>query len=113
MGDYKIYGHAYGSAPGTEDWQDVTILNLGESYEWDEFRVYYSPNARRFFWGSGSGCSCNSFEDDYTQESDFENGFKNDALSALKRYTEESYRTVGVHEYEEAVRDIKTFKENN
>ena len=115
MGDYEIYNrpdYEFGPVPGTEDWQLVTLLNAGECYEWDEFHTYYSPSARRFFWGSGSGCSCNSFSDIYENESDFSNGSKADALRALKEYSEDTYRNIGVHEYETAVREIKTFKES-
>lgn len=74
---------------GTEDWVHVATLDAGHGYDWDEVRFYYSPSARRFFYGHGAGCSCNSWEDDFTSAADFENGTRSDALAAVRRYADE------------------------
>ncbi|WGH21380.1 hypothetical protein SEA_EMOTION_31 [Arthrobacter phage Emotion] len=63
---------------------DVAGLSAG-GWEWSEIRVYYKPDARRFFWRSESGCSCNYFGDfdDYTL-GDFQDGDREAAIQALK-----------------------------
>ena len=74
------------------DWVPVVSVDLGESYEWDEFHAWYSPSARRYFWASGAGCSCNDFSDGIGGESDFENGDRPALMAAIGRYFDEQYR---------------------
>lgn len=73
------------------DWVPVTSVDLGGGYDWDEFHAWYSPSARRYFWGSGSGCSCNSFSDDFYNVSDFEDGDRPALMAAVGRYFDGQY----------------------
>lgn len=80
------------------DWVGVAHMDLGSGYEWNEFAVWYSPSERRYFWLSGSGCSCNAFGDSVYSKDDFENGTKKDAIAAGNRFCDESYGTAHVSE---------------
>lgn len=73
------------------DWVPVVSVDLGGGYDWDEFHAWYSPTERRYFWGSGSGCSCNSFDDDFYNLSDFEDGDRPALMAAIGRYFDEQY----------------------
>ncbi|AXA97611.1 hypothetical protein [Microbacterium sp. PM5] len=74
------------------DFVPVVDVDLGESYEWDEFHAWYSPSRRAYFWASGAGCSCNSFADDLRSLDDFENGrARADVMAALNRYFDGQY----------------------
>lgn len=77
---------------GTEDWVKVFRVDFGESYEWDEIHVFYSPSARRYFIASGSGCSCNSITDEYYNAGDFQDGNKQWAIDTVRDYVNNSYR---------------------
>lgn len=68
--------------PGTEDFRVVIEATAYESYEWAEFRAWYSPSARQFFWSGQSGCSCNMYETPSTIDG-MENGSKQDMISAF------------------------------
>ena len=37
----------------------VDGISAGDAYNWAEIEVYYSKEKRRYFWLSGTGCSCN------------------------------------------------------
>lgn len=75
------------------DFVPVVSVDLGESYEWDEFYAWYSPSRRAYFWISGSGCSCNSIHDDVGSLDDFENGrARSDVMAALNAYFDSRYR---------------------
>lgn len=83
------------------DWIPVTSIDLGGGYEWEEFHAWYSPSARLYYYGSGSGCSCNSFADDYHQLEDFESTPRKEELrAAALRFIDRSYRSA--HEVAEA-----------
>ena len=72
---------------GTEDWEYVAGAEEDDlCYEWDEIHVFYSPSARRSFWSSGSGCSCNGWGEGLSSAADFENGDKDAALRALDEW---------------------------
>lgn len=78
---------------GTEDWVEVFKADFGESYEWDEIHVFYSPSARRYFIASGAGCSCNSITDEYRHAGDFKDGNKQWAIDRVTSYiTHDTYR---------------------
>lgn len=74
------------------DWIGVAHIDLGSYYSWEEFAVWYSPSERRYFWLSGSGCSCSSLGDDAYSKDDFGNGTKADAIAAGNRFCDESDR---------------------
>lgn len=90
---YTLNDYSGGILPGTEDWQHVVDLGSGGGYSWETTPFYYSPSARRFFWRSESGCSCNSWGDSIESVADFENGSRADALKAVRRIVEDSFET--------------------
>lgn len=73
------------------DWVPVVTMDDGGGYDWRTFHGWYSPTARRYFWGSGAGCSCNDFTEDFRSVGDFENGDRPALMAALRRFAEESY----------------------
>lgn len=75
--------------PGTEDWVVVAELSDGGGYEWTEFKAYYSPSARHYFWYGDSGCSCNSWDNYISCDGDFENGSRDDVLRAWQSFAEQ------------------------
>lgn len=70
----------------------VDSMDLGDAYDWSEIAVYYSKEKRRYFWVSGSGCSCTSLWDDIRSLEDMENGPKTAAVNAVRSFAEENRR---------------------
>ena len=100
----------YGRIPGTEDW--VTVAELGEGgYDWQEWKLFYSPSQMRYFWHGRSGCSCSNWDDDLSSSIDFENGDRADAIRAWERFTKEHSYSFDVSSYLDGVAKIKGFKE--
>lgn len=92
------------------DFIPVVSVDLGISYEWDEFHAWFSPSRQMYFWGSGSGCSCNSFADGFRSIQDFENGReRSDVMAALNRYFDAQYEN---HPQERvaALYDVNSFR---
>jgi hypothetical protein len=56
------------------DWDEVVDVDMGVSYSWSEFHAWYNPADERYYWGSASGCSCDSFRSYFRSISDLENG---------------------------------------
>lgn len=78
----------------TVDWVPVTSIDLGTGYEWEEFHAWYSPQSRLYYYGSGSGCSCNSFSDYHRQISDFcTTPRKEELRAAAIAFVDGSYRS--------------------
>lgn len=73
------------------DWLPVVTMDDGGGYDWQTFHAWYSPHARRYFWGSGAGCSCNEFTDDYPSPGSLRDGDRPALMDALRRFAEESY----------------------
>ena len=93
---------------GGEDWVLVLGHEPGEMYEWSRMDVYYSPAARRYFWYSDSGCSCNYFDASYAHE--FSDGSRQAASQAVREFcTDDYFSTNSDAVY--CVSTIKTFKE--
>lgn len=72
----------------------VTVIEdgTGGGYEWDEFVAYWHPEKHRFFYVSGSGCSCNSISDGINSLADFESvQTKGELIVALKREKDTDY----------------------
>jgi len=96
---------------GTDDWQKVAYLEDPKcDYEWAEFRAFYSPSARRYFWHGDSGCSCNGWGDDVSTAASFENGGRADLLRAWENFTKDHGYYFGVGEYLSGVAEIRKFK---
>ena len=55
--------------------------DAGGSYEWDVFYVYYHTGRDRYFYISGSGCSCNWISDGVTSLGDFRESGDNRAIA--------------------------------
>ena len=71
---------------GSEDWIAVATASESEGYDWRAISFYYSPSARRYFWYSDSGCSCNWHMDYEVSLADFEDGDKHAAIKAAIRW---------------------------
>lgn len=98
--------------PGTEDWVDVAEMEDGRhDYEWTEFKAFYSPSARRYFWHGDGGCSCNGWSDDVKTVSGFEDGDRAALLRAWKVFTEENSYDFDANDYASGVSEIRNFKE--
>ena len=88
-----------------DDWQEVVTIYEGD-YSWSQFEGYYSPSARRYFWYTDCGCSCNGWEDPDTVE-EWENGDR----AALLRGVDEFY-TDTPEDKHEAKMSVRNFKES-
>ena len=94
---------------GTEDWVNVYSGDFGESYDWDEIHVFYSPSARRYFIAKGNGCSCNSIDDEYNYVGDFQDGNKQWAIDTVGDYVGDTYRGGGLAA-QAAAAEVRNFK---
>lgn len=75
------------------DWVPVVSVDLGGGYDWNELHAWYSPSQRVYYWGSGSGCSCNSWREYFSSVADFENGqTRADLMAGIGRYFDDQYR---------------------
>lgn len=100
---------AYQPIPGTEDW--VEVADLGEGgYSWTEFKAFYSPSARRYFWHGDSGCSCNGWSDDLSTVADFGDGDLAALLRAWETFTKEHSYAFTTADYLSGVTEIRKFK---
>lgn len=104
----------YSRYEGTEDFITVVEIDDDESYEWDQFKGFYSPSKRRYFWHSDAGCSCNGWDDSLQNDGSFENGSKKDMANALERYAKDDrYSNFPIAEYQRGVQLIANFKETS
>lgn len=61
--------------PFTRELDQMVLVfdgGYGGSYDWDEYLVYWHTGNKRFYWISGSGCSCNSISDGVNSLGDFQ-----------------------------------------
>lgn len=78
----------------TVDWIPVTSIDIGGGYDWEEFHAWYSPSARLYYYGSGGGCSCNSFGEYFRRVEDFAvTPRKEELRAAAMRFLDDSYRS--------------------
>jgi hypothetical protein len=102
----------YSPIPGTEDWAEVALLEDGRGdYEWTEFKAFYSPSARRYFWHGDSGCSCNGWSDDVSTPAGFEDGDRAALLRAWESFTKDHSYDFSTEDYLSGVAEIRNFKE--
>ena len=102
----------YEPIDGAADWVEVATLEDGRmDYEWAEFRAFYSPSARRYFWHGDSGCSCNSWGDEVQGVEDFENGDRASLLRAWETFTEDHSYGFDSNAHLSGVAEIKKFRE--
>lgn len=96
-----------------EELTEIATLDDGGGYDWAQMTVWYSEEERRFFWLSDSGCSCNYFGMNVYGLNSLENGSKEDALNALKRFIDGENRyslNIRADNYlraKEAIKDVK------
>lgn len=102
--------HDYATIKGTEDWHLVTEVDSGSTYDWDILRVYYSPSARRYFWHSDGGCSCNGWSDNLESADDFENGDRAAAIRGIKSFGENLYHG-DKEQVQDAISELRTYRE--
>ena len=69
---------------GSEGWVAVAHASESEGWDWSAISFYYSPSARRYFWYSDGGCSCNWHMDGTTYAADFFDGDRQAAIEAAK-----------------------------
>lgn len=67
---------------GSEDWIAVASEHESEGWDWSAISFFYSPSARRYFWFSDGGCSCNWHMDGPLTLGDFEHGDRQAAIKA-------------------------------
>lgn len=109
---YDYQHNKYVQMLGTEDWVEVGQLgDGGGSYDWTEFRAFYSPSARRYFWHGDSGCSCNGWDDDLSTAADFEDGDRASLLRAWEEFAKDHSYDINVRDYTDGVSEIRKFKE--
>lgn len=72
-----------------EDWVSVVSIDEGGGYDWAEFHSWYSPVARRYFWGSGAGCSCNYFAEGFSGFGDFASGDRPALMAAIREFADD------------------------
>ena len=72
-------------------------------YEWDEFKSFYDPNARIFYWAEMSGCSCNDWYENVESVENLNFGRKDEFLRAAAEYAGSRYS----EEFEEIRRAVK------
>lgn len=106
--DFGIYNWDGTHAP---DWAHVVSLGDGGGYEWTTLHAFWSPTARRYFWASGSGCSCNSWGDGLSSESDFENGAKADLQRAIRAFAETYRYAIAAVDALDATANVARFDE--
>ena len=106
---YDYETNKYIPMDGTADWVEVSDLGEG-GYEWTEFKAFYSPSARRYFWHGDSGCSCNSWRDDLDSAADFENGDKAALLRAWEAFAKEHPYAIQVSDYLDGAEEIRKFR---
>jgi len=74
------------------DWVGVVDVDLGGGYDWNEFHAFYSPSRRIYFYGSESGCSCDSFSSYYWSEDQWQQATsKQELMAAINRYFDSLY----------------------
>lgn len=97
-----VYGEPF--LPGYEQVHTIG----GGGYEWAELRVYEKDG--RFFYGSGSGCSCTYFEEQVTESDLIELQSLESAKHALQEFfNENSYYftdTIGTY-----LTEVEKFRE--
>jgi hypothetical protein len=86
-----LYSWTDENKTAVEKWQPVVAVNLGGGYDWDDLYSFYDPEAKRFKWVSGSGCSCNSISDEVYGPEDFEDGDKEALKRAVRSHYEGAY----------------------
>ena len=109
---YDYSTNKYTRMEGTEDW--VEVAELGDEmggYDWTEFKAFYSPSARRYFWHGGSGCSCNSWGEDVHRAGDFEDGDRASLLRAWESFAKDYEYSIPVSVYLAGVTEVRNFKE--
>jgi hypothetical protein len=107
--DVYQYGKGYARLAGTEDWVTVTELGKG-GYEWTEFKAFYSPSARRYFWHGDSGCSCNGWDDGFANSSAFEDGYRDALFRSWEEFAKNHSYTFSTTDYLAGVSEIRAFK---
>lgn len=108
--DYK--SNKYVTMQGTEDWVEVGQLgDDGGSYDWTEFRAFYSPSARRYFWHGDSGCSCSGWGDDLSTSESFENGDRAALLRAWEEFAKDHSYGMPTPDYLFGVSEVRKFRE--
>jgi hypothetical protein len=87
----------------------VTHIDLTCGWNWDEMEIYYIESEKRFFWLSGRGCSCDWLWADVRSLGSLKNGFREDAVNAIRAYVSnrsDSAQNQGI----EAIAKVMSFR---
>lgn len=87
----------------------VAKLDFGGGYDWDEMEIYYIASQKRFFWLSGSGCSCDYLWSDYSTLGSLQNGFREDTINAIRSFISERSDYAKI-DGTEAIAKVKNFR---
>ena len=94
---------------GLADLKSVCSIVSGGGYDWEEFRVFWSPTARMYFWLGEAGCSCNGWGDALYSLSEMENGqAKSDVIRAIRAWASDAY-SVTAAEVLDAMNELANF----
>ena len=86
--------------------ETVITFERGGGYDWDVFFGYYHTGRDRYYYTSGSGCSCNWITDSVEALGDFEDAAtKEDMVKAFREYCNGSYGVTQA-EQTDGVREI-------
>ena len=103
--DYDIYE----SADMPTDWVEVASIDSGGGYDWCTLRAFWSPAARRYFWASGSGCSCDYWGMSLRSPADFEDGDRDALRRAMREFASEHPWSVSATELVDALDKVARF----
>jgi hypothetical protein len=87
----------------------VASISLGCGYDWDEMEIYYIESEKRFFWLSDRGCSCSWLWEDFPVLGSLENGFRKDAVNAIRSYMSDKSEYDQNHGIQ-AIGDVMSFR---
>jgi hypothetical protein len=79
-------------------------------YDWSEFRSWYDQDARIFYWGSASGCSCYEFWDYFESLADFGVGRKEELLAAAAEWKSDPYTSLEEADYNRFTAQVRAIK---
>lgn len=64
----------------------IRLPAMCDGEQWRDFRSFYDPRSKKFFWAEASGCSCYGLWDKIQSLTDFQFGNKNEFLKAASEY---------------------------
>lgn len=101
------YGHHV--LEGAEDF--VSVATVGEyGYSWHLLDAWYSPSRDRFYWASGSGCSCNSLMDGVSTIGHLQDGDRDALVRAVEAEFGADEYTLSASALAKEIHTIRTWR---